>query len=300
MTEDATQTGADELKPAYAARTSAMEEIANSVHERTSAELAEFDEDTGQVIVKAPPKNEEPEEVPAEIPHEEPKAVEPPPDDDETIVVDGKEVKVKRDQLLDAGRRTLQKESAADRRLQEATEALNRAKAYERSLLQARPSPDAVESEEVPSADAPNRSTQSTPDLRAIVKQELWLDSADRAVDKFKEDYSDIVNDPFAMKLVVQLENERLDKAAVEGVPLGDPWKAYKAHGEEVRKWLGKNKPATPVVSEDRLEQKRSTVTVVGAGARMPAPQTQKPLTTAEQIEEMRKARQGRPILKIR
>jgi len=100
------------------------------------------------------------------------------------------------------------------------------------------------------------------------------------------------------MRLVVQLENERLSIAANEGKALyhEDPWEAYKTHGEKVREWLGKNKPAAPSVTDDKTERKRSTTTVVGSGAKLQSSQPKKPLTTSEIIEQQRLSRQGRQI----
>lgn len=294
--ESATPEGVEALQPAYGARASAMAQIAQQVHAQNAADLADFNEETGELVRK-----ETPDDTPIDPPDNQDEGepnIQAQPEDSETIIVDGKEVKVKRDQLIEAGKRTLQKESAADRRLQEASETLRRAQAYERQMMQGRPSTDAVDDPELPSSDAANRSSeQSTPDLRAIVREQLWLSDADKAKDKFQSEFSDIVKDPLAMRLVVQLENERLAEMAAQGIPLtGDPWKAYSEHGNKVREWLGKTKATTAAIPDDKQERKRGTVTVVGSGARQPAPQTQKPLTVAEQIEKMRTSRAGRPI----
>ncbi|MDO9402044.1 MAG: hypothetical protein Q7T46_11455 [Polaromonas sp.] len=280
-----------------------MNQIAKNVDAAYSEDLVAFDEETGQTsplerkreTVEA---DDAQDDAPAEAAAEQPK---PAPEDDLiAIVVDGQEVKVKRDQLIDAGRRTLQKESAADRRLQDATETLNRARAYERSLLQqGQPSPDVGNEEQVPSSDASNgngNSAHATPDLRTLVKQELWKENAVKAADRFVVEFKEIADDPLAYQLVVQLENDRLAQAAAEGLPLGDPWNAYKAHGEKVMTWLGKSRGTTPAIPDDKTERKRGTVTVVGSGTRQPTPQPQKVLTMAEQIEKMRTSRQGRPV----
>lgn len=301
---NATQPGAEDFKPAYGQRSSAIDQIAKGVNASYTEDLADFNEDTGQITpLEKPGVEPAAEDTTEDAPLEQVAEAEPqkpaPEDDLIAIVVDGKEVKVKRDQLIDAGRRTLQKESAADRRLQDATETLNRARAYERSLLQqGQPSSDAGNDEEqVPSSDASNgNSAQATPDLRTLVKQEIWKESAVKAADRFVVEFKEIAEDPMAYQLVVQLENERLAQAAAEGVPLGDPWTAYKAHGEKVMTWLGKSRTTAPAIPDDKTERKRGTVTVVGSGTRQPAPQPQKALTVAEQIEKMRTARQGRPV----
>ncbi len=298
--QNATQPGAEDFKPAYGQRSSAIDQIAKGVNASYTEDLADFNEDTGQITPLEKPKVEPTaEEAPeSTAPEQTAESQTPAPEDDLiAIVVDGQEVKVKRDQLIDAGRRTLQKESAADRRLQDATETLNRARAYEQSLLQrGQPSPDAGNEEQVPSSDASNgNSAQATPDLRTLVKQELWKENAVKAADRFAVEFKEIADDPLAYQLVVQLENDRLAQAATEGLPLGDPWNAYKAHGEKVMTWLGKTRGTTPAIPDDKTERKRGTVTVVGSGTRQPAPQAPKVLTVAEQIEKMRTSRQGRP-----
>jgi hypothetical protein len=306
--ENATQQGADsgQLTPAYAARSAAMAQIAQNVHQTYAPELASFDEETGQVAQVQPqvqePPRQEPERV--EPPQAEVQAQPEPQEDLETIVVDGKPVQVKRDQLIEAGRRTLQKESAADKRLQEATEIWRNAQAYANSL-RGQPSSDAG-FEQSPSSDATNGSgsgaQQATPDPRALVREELWIHDATKAAQRFKEEFKDIAEDPFAARLVATLENERLTLAAQQGTDLGDPWEAYKAHGTKVREWLGKAKPASgPAVSQDRIERKRETVTVTGASARMQPPAPPKPLTTSEIIEQQRLARRsGRQLQPVR
>jgi hypothetical protein len=292
--QNATQTGAEEFQPAYSARSAALQQIAKNVHSQNAADMAGFDEETGEVAQgqMLEEDNQQETEREQEAPQENQAQ-----DEHETIVVDGKEVKVQRAQLIDAGRRTLQKESAADKRLQEATEALNRAKAYERSMSQRQPSTDAGESEQMPSSDASNGAGQAAPaNQREVFESILWDREASKAAKMFEKEFSDIVSDPFAMKLVVQLENERLGNAASEGKALykEDPWEAYKTHGEKVREWLGKIKP--PQASEDKTERKRSATIVVGASAKMQQSQPKKPLTTSEIIEQQRLSRQGRQI----
>lgn len=296
--ENATQPGAEELQPAYSARAAVMAQIAKQVHDDNAGDMADFDETTGQVSASQnQPKVEEDKDDEHEVKVVEKLEIKEP--EEETIVVDGKEVRVERAKLIEAGKRTLQKESAADRRLQEATETLRRAQALERSALQRQPSSDAGEDSQMPSSDASNGSgEQSMPDIGTTVESVLWNRDASKAAKQFEREFEDIVKDPFAMRLVVQLENERLQNAAAEGAVLyrEDPWEAYKTHGEKVREWLGKSKPSTPAISEDKSERKRSTTTVQGASAKVPTSQNQKPLTTSEQIERMRVARMGRSI----
>jgi hypothetical protein len=310
--ENATQPGA--FESASSARSQAMAQIAARVHDGQAADLSTFDEGTGEITGKLkaePEQTTETVETPVEASTEE--VVEQPaqtaqvqqPADDglETIVIDGQEKKVKRDQIIEAGRRTLQKESAADRRLEEAAETLRRVKAMEAALMRGQPSSDAGDGNEPSSSDGANGTTSTrataTPDLGTLVDERLWLRDADKAAQRFKEEFKDLADDPYAARLVAQLENERLGQLANEGkaVTGSDPWEAYKAHGAKVREWLGKAKPTEPVkVSTDKAERKRDTVTVTGSTTRTPAPTQSKPPTLSETIEKMRIARMGRAI----
>lgn len=314
--ENATQTGAENLQPAHAGRNAALAQIAKQVDASYQEDMNPFDESTGAVLPKQqatqqpvqtaqPEANEEDggEQQEEQQAEQQPVAQTKPEDDVETIVVQGQQVQVKKSQLLDAGRRTLQKEATADKRLQEATEMLRQAQAYAMSLRQsAQPSQDAGQNTQSPSEqDATNRSgqanqSQATPDLRALVKHELWLTNAESAAQRFRTEFKDIAEDPMLMRLAAQLEDERLATAESTGEPLGDPWEAYKKHGETIRQKFGKPQSVQPAVSEDRQERKRSTTTVVGSGARMQQTSTPKPLSTSERIENMRIARMGKAI----
>lgn len=299
--DNATQTGADSLQPAYTGRNAALAEIAKQVNARYQEEMTPLDEEAGvnrQVGRETESVQDEPEEEQEE--QQEQEQPTPKPEDDlETIIVDGQQVQVKKSQLLDAGKRTLQKEASADKRLQEATEMLRQAQAYAQSLRQQhQPSSDAGDLSQSPSSDATNRSgeQQATPDTRALVRQELWLASAETAAQRFRTEFKDIADDPLLMRLAGQLEDERLAQAESSGAPLGDPWEAYRKHGETIRERFGKPQTVKAATSEDRLEKKRSTTTVVGAGISKQSPQPQKPPSTSEQIEKMRIARMGRAI----
>lgn len=312
--DNATQTGAESLQPAHSGRNAALAQIASAVNASYQEDLASFDETSGQILPKQAEKPVQPaqetqaaaEEGEQEEEQQEPQQAAPqttakPEEDLETIVVDGQQVQVKRSQLIDAGRRTLQKEEAAAKRLEEATATLRQAQAYAAQLRQQyQPSSDAGNDSQSPSSDATNRSgAQAIPveDIRTLVRHEQWLANAETAAQRFKTEFKDIAEDPLLMRLAGQLEDERLAQAAQSGAPLGDPWEAYRKHGETIRaRFLKTNQSVQPAVSEDRVERKRSTTTVVGAGARMQASQPQKPLTTSEIIEQQRLARRGRQI----
>jgi hypothetical protein len=311
-TENATQSGA--FESGSSARSNALAQIAKQVHEQNAGDFRSFNEETGEISqepvkeVKAEPEQQQPAETPPvqqeQQQEQQPQAETLADDGLEVLVIDGQERRVKREQVLEAGKRTLQKEAAADKRLEEAGELLRRVKAMEQAILQRQPSSDAGGESEQPASTDPANGTatpqaRATPDIGTLVDERLWMRDADKAAQRFKEEFKDIVDDPYAARLVAQLENERLAKLAEEGKPVtaGDPWEAYQAHGTKVREWLGKAKPAGQVqVPADKAERKRDTVTVTGSTTSRPAPTQPKPLTTSEQIEQMRKARQGRQI----
>lgn len=312
-TENATQSGA--FESGSSARSNALAEIAKRVHDRNAADFSSFNEDTGEVLKTAPTEQstQQVETQDADTTTasstddnadtgQTTQATQATQDDGlETLLIDGRETRVKREQVLDAGKRTLQKEAAADRRLEEAAETLRRAKAYEQGIMQRQPSSDAGNYQQASSDPANGNGgyqATATPDLGTLVDQRLWIHDANKAAQRFKEEFKDLVDDPYAARLVAKLEDERLRKAASEGSPLGDPWDAYKTHGEQIRSWLGKATPKGVVqVSADKAERKRDTVTVTGSSTTRPAPVAQKPLTVTEQVEKMRQQRQqGRQI----
>lgn len=302
--ENATQQGAENLQPAHAGRNAALAQIAKAVDAGYQEDMNRFNEETGVIEENQAPRTEavvETQQEEEQPERQEAQTTETPEEDVETIVVQGQQVQVKKSQLIDAGRRTLQKEATADKRLQEATEMHRQAQAYLASLKQQhQPSSDADAQTQSPSSDATNgtgdqrQATQET--IRALVRQEQWLATAETAAQRFMSEFKDIAEDPLLMRLASQLEDDRIAQAKAEGIALGDPWEAYKKHAETIRTRFGKPQTEKAAVSEDRIERKRSTTTVVGAGARMQSSQPQKPPTTSEQIEKMRIARMGRAI----
>jgi hypothetical protein len=217
-----------------------------------------------------------------------------------SIVVDGRAVEVEEDRIIEAGKRTLQKESAADRRLQEAVAKERQA---QQLLDQARrlSGQDADETQTTPSQDA-SHTTQATNGvdpqaLDALLENKLYMRDAQKAVEKFKQDFPDIVSDPHLIRLAANMEQDRLDTATALGESFGDPYDAYRRHGESIRDWLKKRAPHAQPVNADKVEKKRSIMAVPAVNATAPKPQEKKPLTVSEQIEAMREARlKGRPV----
>jgi hypothetical protein len=273
------------------ARNSAMQDIAKRQHEAVAPDLAELDEETGQVVPNSAEQSQNDEQEP-----------EPPPVvEEDTLIVDGKEVRVSKEKIIEAGRRTLQKESAADKRLQEATELYRRAEEYARQVGATAPSKDVHQSPpgEGVTTEANHEQQSQQIDVQAIdrtidqrLDDKLYLRDAEKAAQQFEKEFPEIASNPMLRHYAVQLENQRIAEAMANGRDLGDPYTAYRKHGEAVReqlKGLGVTKPA-----EDKHERKRDTVTVSGANVRTAAPQQDKPKTVQQTITDMRKARHQR------
>jgi hypothetical protein len=213
-----------------------------------------------------------------------------------SIVVHGQTIEVPEDKILEAGRRTLQKETAADRLLQDAAEKKRQAEAL---LQQARKLSLQGDAEATPQGEQPKQQTagaldEATLDQKLEIK--LFHRDAQRAARVFEQEFPDIANDPVLRGYAAQLEDERLAHAMAVGEPIGDPIDAYRKHGETVRKWLQERTGIKPAVPQDKQEKKRTITAVSAANAKPPAPKDDKPPTVSETIEAMRQSRQGRHL----
>lgn len=297
-----------------------MEQVVANAQAQVAGEMADFDEDTGVVTPREVPPSPEPTPEPDDevilTPAKEETPAEPPKPRMVPIVVDGQTLEVEEQRVIDAGKRTLQKESAADRRLaeanrmrQEAEEIFNRAKA-----LQPRASQDPAQPNQAPSQDAPQQPAIPVDPATLInvigqhVTQQVTSNlKAQQAVEAFRQEFPDIASDPYLWNMAATLEQKRLDDAAALGEPLEAPLDAYRKHGAEIRAWTAKFSPAPAAAAPaqaaptDRQERKRTITAIPAVNAKAPAPQVQKPLTPSEEIERMRQERKawGRPINQI-
>lgn len=309
-----TQQGGDiqELTPANNPRMQAMAEIAKRAHAEVVGDLADFNEETGTITPTEQKPAEDPPQVQAQdTPDEEgtkdePKQNDPPAPRMVQIVVDGRPLEVPEDKIIEAGKRTLQKESAADRRLQEAAEKERRAQALLEQAQRASGS-DPAQSY-APSQDAQQHQQNTQPATQAFtpealdsfLEQKLYMRDAQKAAAKFEKDFPEIASDPYLRNIAASIEQTRLDTAAALGEPFGDPFDAYQKAGEKVREWLKQRAPSQPqgaTISADKKEQKRSITAVPSASATAPKPQEKAAPTVRETIESMRQARlSGRPL----
>lgn len=294
------------INPTINPRNAALSQIAKAAHASVSAELSGFNEDTGEIEAKTDKPDEPSQEIPEtrqEIAQDTDKP-EPPAPKMVAIVVDGQTIEVEESRIIEAGKRTLQKDHAADRRLQEAAHTKRQAEAL---LAQAQrlSIPDGAGSQEpTPPQDASQPAQQQSFDPVAIdtyLENKLYMRDANKAAERFKADFADIASDPHLMNMAANLETQRLNTAAALGESFGDPFEAYRKHGEAVRQWLQERTGTKPVQAaqsmNDKTERKRSITVVQAVNAKAPTPAAPKVLSIAEQIEQMRETRtRGRVI----
>lgn len=250
--------------------------------------------------------------------------------DDElvTLVVDGQEVKRKKSEVYEAGRRALQKESTADRRLEEATRLLREAE--ERAKQQPSPSeqdagkqdqspsggPDAIDYKQIvktiqygdedEAAEAlqtlidqgrSSEATQEKPltrdELTAFLSEKQAFDQAVAEFQKPPEEngYKDLWDDPILRDMVIRKEAEKRD--AGDTRPYGE---LFTEIGSEIREWLdGKTGKSTASQGlKDRQEKlKAQPDTVKGGGGRATSEsqQSTQPKSRKQIIEEMAERR---------
>lgn len=281
---DPTQQGGQDLKPTPNARNAVLAQIAQQSHAMQAEDLQGFNEETGEIEQRAEEAQEQQEAQPqAEAkPAEEKKR--------RSLIVDGQTIEVDEDKILEAGIRTLQKQEAADRRLQEA----NRLKQEAERLMQQVRQPNTAPSQDEPqTAQAtegikPEALTTLVQGLEQNITQRVMGTlTAAQAVQKFREEFSDIAQDPDLWMIAVQRNQSRLDHAAAVGAPPGDDLEAYRQIGKEIR---SKFAPKADV-PQDKTERKRTITAIPALNAKPPAPQEQKPKTLSEQIEDMRRKR---------
>ncbi len=223
------------------------------------------------------------------------------------LMVEGKPIKVKGSQIIDMGRRSIQKELASDYKLALASDLLKRAE-------QAQPSKDVAplvpEQEFLDIAQAVQFGTteQAAGKFKAVVDKAVTaaVQQVVKAVPAISQDqaafmegkrlveteYADLMADPY-LKPVFEAEEVKRRKAGYQG----SYTELYKTIGEDLRKHFNRPKvgaAAKPAPSlEQRQEAKASapsapklaSVRLSGGG------EEKKPATRAEIIEAMRESR---------
>ena len=256
-----------------------------------------------------PPEDEapveaEPDELVAAT--EEEPAEEPVQGKTVKIKVDGQEREVPESEIMEHGRRALQKESAADKRLQEATELLRQAKEQFSQMGGSpqveRPRRDLSQLDDLAlarriqmgtkdeAAEAVavmrDRETVSPDNVAAMVEGRIL---AKLKFEEIRGDYKDVLDDDYLAKLAV-MEDQRM-------IADGDtrlPHERLPDIAKKLRAWRTP-KDAKKVVLED-LESKRNAKAAAASipsahGRSSAATPQQKPQSRSEVIQEMREAR---------
>ena len=219
-----------------------------------------------------------------------------------TIKVDGVMQQVSRDKIYEAGLRAVQKESSADRRLEEATRLLRE---VEQRIapppVQNTPPPQAWDEEiiayalahgtEEQKAEAVRqirggRQEMATPDQIANNVEARILDKVDfqSSAAWFQDTYKDIVSDPYLLQLA-SLQEDHM-RANGDKRPRKE---LYAEIGDGLRKLKGGGVPVTTL--EEKRTHKASITNLPAASARRTTPQAPAPKTPSQIIEEMRTKR---------
>lgn len=295
MNEAAIQQDVEEVKvTGNIERNNAVAEIAAKAKEERDKELRE----NGQEVVDTASQEFGEPEVEAEAePVEAVEVVEEKQPEPELveIKVDGEVRKVEKDKILDAGIRTLQKESSADKRLEEATRLLRE---VQEKLVKPQESQPPQEWDDATIAYALEHGDEAQ--KAYAVRQLRGRDNATPVEDVekrildtlefresatwFQSEYKDVVNDPYLLQLAAIAENNARNAGDTRSRK-----ELYKAIGDELRKWKGGNNVQTMEQKKELKSEK--VVNLPSASMRKTAPTEQKPKTTADIIEDMRKRR---------
>lgn len=290
-------------------RLAQLEEISlkNSEERKQYAEYHGINPPEEEAPVEEPETVEDPVEAAEETPEEEPaeEREDQPKERMVKIKVDGREMEVPESKIMEEGRRALQKETAADKRLQEATELLRQAK--EQFGQMGRPSEpkqtrdlskmDDLElarriqmGTEDEAAEAVrimrDRDTVSPDNVASMVESRVL---AKLKFEEVRSEFADVLEDPYLSQLAV-MEDQRM-------IADGDtrlPHERLPDIAKKLREWRGPKTTGKVVVGD--LEQRRSAkaaaASIPAAHGRKPSAQSeQKPQTREQIIEEMRKAR---------
>lgn len=256
------------------------------------------------------PKVEEPNKVEQAV--ETPAVVEPPALETVKVKVDGEEFDVPKAEIEEAGGipayRMLR---AMENRLKKVNETAAQTKQAQAALAQyiqqqsqpPQKTPDQLIAEKI------DVIRYGTPEESAAALREVLEKSNPRvdqnqitqlavskmhqtlAIERFKEEFADVVSNPMLLKLATAVEQERLSHGQVQDWPT-----FYRQIGNEIRSAIRPSQP-TPTTgtpsqpSSDKEARKASIVNLPTAAARAELPKEEKPETREDVLNSMRKAR---------
>ncbi len=241
----------------------------------------------------APPADAVPQSTPAGA---------APIEDLVTIKVDGVMQQVPREKIYEAGLRAVQKESSADRRLEEATRLLREVEQRIAPQPVQNPPPSQAWDEEIiayalahgteeQKAEAVRqirggRQETATPDQIASTVESRILDKVDfqSSAAWFQETYKDIVSDPYLLQ-IASLQEDHM-RANGDTRPRKE---LYAEIGNGLRKLRGGGAPVETL--QEKRDLKASITNLPAASARRTTPQAPAAKTPSQIIEEMRTKR---------
>lgn len=263
-----------ETTPARASnpRAEAIAQIGEASHQQRMAEVAESESYFGQQEAQPQDTQQEhgtPEASPSEQPAEQ--MVE--------IKVFGETKAVPLSEVIEQGKRTLQKETAADRKLQEASELLRAAQ--EQSRRTQPPQENYGQSQD--------QATGADDEFFRVVDARVEnrvreVVSGVKIQERFLSDFPEFAADQRLMRLAVQ----EVDQRRSQGDTRND-YDFYKEVGQDLRKWRGI--AGQPDGMQERKERKEAVQTLPTASARQAAPKEAKEPSVQDIIRDMRKAR---------
>lgn len=256
--------------------------------------------------------------------------IDPSADEDE-LIVDGAKIKAKKSDIYEAGKRAMQKESAADKRLKEAAELK---KELEEALKKAKSEPEHKPSVSTDASDAPDSEDELEIDADAIESIQMGsIDEAKTAIAsilkkalaatrKAPTDVTGAVEaalrqrDEAQKAMMYEQIREKVKLPPDQGgfadlvedkdlyslysnevarqLAAGKPdvWETYELAGKAVRdKWINK----TPAVPTEKVERKKGLVSVKAATGKQIKTTEETPMTEeefrAQALAELRRSR---------
>lgn len=219
--------------------------------------------------------------------------------------IDGKEVEFNEDQVVQAGMRTLQKESAADKRLEEASRLFREAQEMVSKAAE-RPSTDGAKQEltdddltEVVKSIQYGSEDEAKTAIKSLIgvaaksgqSDQLTLNQVNEMLD-FREarqwvetEYKDLLGDKYLKSVFLTREKEL--RSGGDNRPYRE---VYDEIGKELREWRNGMNPTTK--SREEIKEKKSTiVNLQSASGKVSEPKIEKEPSPSDVIEKMRKAR---------
>lgn len=275
---------------------------------------------------EAPPVEAKPEAKAPETPPESPPVT--PPAAPETpseikmvkVKVDGEESEVPQTEIDAAGGvHAYQRDKASENRLKKANEVLAEARRLHESAPKTPPQPQISDEQFIASKmqavrfGSDEEAAKAMGEIMAraqsrvappenVITMAVIQNQRMTAVNRFKEEFSDVSSNPLLYKLAQTLEAESMTQVPRNNIAelQGFDWNTfYRRIGNQIRSVVGKpsqatpptTTPSTPSLASDKEARKASIVNLPAAAARAEPPKEPKQETREDILQEMRKSR---------